>query len=76
MSLKLYLLSYDHIPMYVEAGSMAEAVELWKQVKRVEWGEDMQEGDEPESCALMHDEPVVRAGWLEREEEREVLGED
>lgn len=73
--MSLYRLIYDNDDNFVEAETFSEAIELWRAVKRVEWGEDFQLGDEPYSCQLIYDKPVIRAGSLEAElatEEAEI----
>jgi hypothetical protein len=57
----LYLIQFDHQDYYVEAPSMGCAIEAWKAHVQVEWGSDWDGTEEPDSCALVHDEAVIRA---------------
>lgn len=54
----LYLATHDSINDYIEANSFSDAIAVWKtHVRKSEgglWDED------PESLALVHDEPVIR----------------
>ncbi len=52
--MKLYHVQYDHESYYVEAPSLPAAVETWKRHVAYDGTE------EPESIALIHDEPVIR----------------
>ena len=57
---KLYLIHYDAELYYVEAPSFDAAIERWKEYVAVEWGDEC-EGDEmPESLQLLSDVPVIR----------------
>ncbi len=58
--MNLYLIHYDGEPYYVEAPSLEEASDLWKLHVKKEW-EEAYNNEEPESIALMHDYPVIRA---------------
>lgn len=58
--MKLYQIMFDGEARFVEAESFAAAIEVWKQVKAIEWGEDYDGTEEPESVSLMSDEPVLR----------------
>lgn len=66
--MKLYLLSFDGLSDYVEAESFAEAISLWREVKAAEWGEGQADDEEPDSCTLVHDQPVIREGWQASEQ--------
>lgn len=59
--MKVYIIRFDGGASIVEAETFGAAVESWRAVKRVEWGTDFEETDEPESVELIHDEPVIRA---------------
>lgn len=56
---KLYHIMYDSVAYFVIAESLAGAIELWKEHVRAEWKEDYDGTEEPESCALIHDGPVI-----------------
>lgn len=59
--MKLFLIQFDDQSDYVEALSMREAIRIWHIHHRKtdpEW--DVPEAPEPDSCALVHDEAVVR----------------
>lgn len=59
--IKLYLVRYDEQPYYVEAASMAEAIEIWREDRLAQPKEYGWDGDEePEEVALVHYEPVIR----------------
>jgi len=58
--MKLYCIQFDNQPRYVEAESFAKAVEAWRRWAAKEWGEDYDGTEEPESVALISDEPVIR----------------
>ncbi len=57
--MKLYHVQYDSVSYWVEAASFAAAVEQWKRYVAQEWGTDYDGTEEPESVALIHDEPVI-----------------
>lgn len=57
---KIYLLQYDNQHFYVEARSMALAIEAWKKHVAVEWGKDCDGTEEPESCALVETSAFIR----------------
>lgn len=58
--MKLYHVQFDGQSYYVEAASFGDAVKAWKLHVKVVWGDDFDDADEPESVALVHDEPVIR----------------
>lgn len=58
--LKLYQVQFDGQQYFIEAASFASVVETWKRHVADLWGEDYEGDEEPESVALIHDEPVVR----------------
>lgn len=57
--MRLYHVQYDGVCYYVEAESFARAIELWKADREADWGEPCE--DEPESVALINNDPVIRA---------------
>jgi len=57
---KLYHVQFDNESYYVEAPSFALAIEAWKRHVAALWGADYDGTEEPESVALVHDEPVIR----------------
>lgn len=59
--MKLYCILFDSRRYHVEAESIAKAVEYWRRHVAVEWGDDYDGTEEPESIALVHDEAVIRA---------------
>jgi len=66
--MNLYHIQYDNQSYWVEAAKLAEAVEVWKlHVKRL-WGDEYDDTEEPESIALVNDEPVIRAEDFEKKE--------
>lgn len=60
--MKLYEVVYDGQKRHVEAPSFPLAIEAWKAWARAEWKEDWDGTEEPESVALIGDEPVIRTG--------------
>lgn len=58
--MNLYLVQYESTSWYVEAPDFASAIQAWADQVRIEWGNDYQPTDQPESVACVHDEPVVR----------------
>jgi hypothetical protein len=60
-SLNLFHIQYDSVSYYVEAATMQHAITLWKNHVRQAWGDEYDGTEEPESCAHVHDEPVIRA---------------
>jgi hypothetical protein len=57
--MKLFHIQFDGQSWYVEAETMRDAITVW-----ATWGAHNAEYDgteEPDSCALVHDEPVLRA---------------
>lgn len=57
----LYHIQYDSVSYYVEAESMQRAIDAWFSHVQQEWGADFGGDEQPDSCALVHDEPVIRA---------------
>lgn len=55
----LYLIQYDSVNYYAEAADLAKAVEAWKAHVKIAWGDDYDGTEEPESIALVHEEPVI-----------------
>lgn len=72
--MSLYLLHYDGTPRHVEASSMSHAIRLWKAAMKEEWGSDYTDDDEPESCAILGDEPVIREQPTQIEKQYGKLG--
>ena len=58
--LKLYLIHYDHQAYYVEAENLVNAVGKWKEYVKLDWKEDYDGTEEPESIALVHEAAVIR----------------
>ncbi len=56
----LYLVLFDGTHYYVEAKDFPTAIEAWKKHVMIEWGESYDGTEQPESVALVHDEPVIR----------------
>lgn len=59
-AVKLYHIQYDGQCYWVEASCFAIAILRWKDHVRGLWGEEYDGTEEPDSCALIHDEPVIR----------------
>lgn len=59
--MNLYLIHYDSQPFYVEAPDFAAAIEFWHAHVKELWGDDYEGDEQPESVALVHEEPVVRS---------------
>jgi hypothetical protein len=59
MQTKLYHIMYDGVAYFVVAETLAVAIELWKNYMAAELKEDYGGTEEPESCALIHDGPVI-----------------
>ena len=59
--MNLYHIQYDGQPFYVEAPSLGAAVLAWRDHVKAEWGSDYDGTEEPESIALIHHQPVIRA---------------
>jgi hypothetical protein len=57
---KLYLITFDRVPFYVEAVTMREAESIWLEAMRDEWESDWDGNEEPEQISLVYDEPVIR----------------
>lgn len=60
--MKLFHVQFDGQSYWVEAPNFPVAIELWKRHVAVAWGTDYDGDEEPESVALVHDEPVIREG--------------
>jgi hypothetical protein len=60
VELKLFMVTYDGDPDYVEAPTMRDAIGVWHQHMKVENGTDWYGDEEPESCALISGKPVLR----------------
>lgn len=58
----LYHVVFDGGYRYVEAESFGQAVAVWQEAMRSEWGEDWTPEDEPESLHRVDDQPVIRGG--------------
>lgn len=59
--MRLYQVQFERESYWVEAVSMMEAVSLWKQHVKREWGADYKADEEPDSVALIHEDCVIRA---------------
>jgi hypothetical protein len=59
--MNLYQVLYDGQHYYVEAESFTAAIGLWKIHVSMLWGEDYDGSEQPESVALIHDDPVIRS---------------
>ena len=59
--MNLYHVQWDGGSRYVEAATFGDAVKLWREAMRDEWGDDLRPDDEPDSVALVDDQPVLRA---------------
>lgn len=59
--MNIYLVQYDSVQYYVEAGSMSAAIELWKPHIAAILEDDVNEFTEPDSVALVHDDPCIRS---------------
>lgn len=57
---KLFCVRYDGEDYYVEAHCFPVAIERWRQHVAKLWGGEYDGNEEPESVALIHDEPVIR----------------
>lgn len=57
--MNLYLIQSVGDPQYVEANDYAEAIRIWQEWASCEWG--MDDASQPESVALVHEYPVLRA---------------
>lgn len=60
-NLGLYLIQWDGGSRYVEADTFGQAVALWLEAMKAEWGEDWRPDDEPESVTKVDDCPALRA---------------
>lgn len=58
--MKLYMVQFDGQQYYIEAESFRKAIEAWRRHVAVLWEEDYEGTEEPESVALVHDDPVIR----------------
>lgn len=56
----VYLIRYDGQVYIVEATSMGRAVEIWTAHVARLWGQEFDGTEQPASCELIHDEPVIR----------------
>ncbi len=66
--MNLYLIQFDAQDYYVEASDFTRAIESWKiHVSRM-WGADYDGTEQPESVALIHDDPFIRPDELEKRE--------
>lgn len=72
--MNLYHVQFDSQTYYVEAGSFADAIILWGRHVSVLWGDDYDGTEEPESVALVHDEPVIRDGSIDPHQADEAAG--
>lgn len=57
--MNLYHLQYDDQPYYVQAETVAWAVQSWKEHVKKLWGSEYEGTEEPQSVALIHDEEVI-----------------
>lgn len=62
---KLYRVTFDGQDRYVEAPDFPRAIEAWKAWGKAEWKEDYDGTEEPESVALVSDDPVIRLTFSE-----------
>lgn len=59
--MKLYAVTFDGTPDYVEAENFAAAIQIWRaHLIATNAPGDFDETIEPESVALVHDAPVLR----------------
>lgn len=58
--MKLYQIAFDSINYFVEASSFGEAIAAWKAHVKQDWGDSYTGIEEPDSVALIYDEPVIR----------------
>ena len=58
--MKLYMIQFDGQRDYVEAESYGAALKAWHAHMMIEQAPDWDGTEEPESVALVHDEPVIR----------------
>lgn len=59
--MSVYLVQFDGDNRIVEAPSFTEAISAWLRAMRVEWGDDYDGTEQPESVSLIDEEPVIRA---------------
>lgn len=57
----LYHVRYDGQDYYVEAHCFPVAIGRWKNHVKKLWGREYDGTEEPESVALVHEGPVIRA---------------
>jgi hypothetical protein len=62
--MSLYHIQFDNQPYWVEAENYGKAITAWRQHVAVLWGTDYDGTEEPQSVALIHDEPVIREQLL------------
>lgn len=55
-----YMILFDSVNYLVEASSVANAVEAWKEHVKAAWESDYDGTEESESIHRIHDEPVIR----------------
>lgn len=58
--MRLYVVQNEGESHYVEAPSLAGAIEAWKRHEAELWGEENDETEEPESVTLVHEGAVIR----------------
>lgn len=58
--MRLYRILFDAQPEFVEAADLGNAVRIWRQKKSVDWDDEYDGTEEPESIELLHDGPVLR----------------
>ena len=58
--MKLYRIEFDGESYWVEAECFAYAIDKWKIHVKILWGDDYDGTEEPESCTLIHNDPVIR----------------
>ena len=59
--MSLYHVQFDHESYYVEAPTFGGAVAAWRTHVAKLWGCTYEGTEEPESVALLHEDPVIRA---------------
>lgn len=74
--MNVYRLIFDADVELVEAESFRSAIDIWRGIKKIEWGEDYQPDDEPESCERIHDKLVLRSSSLSDCLQSEALAVD
>jgi hypothetical protein len=58
-----YMIQFDGQTRVVDAPGFTEAIEAWHEAMQIEWGDDYDGTEQPESVALIDDDLVIR--WVD-----------